>query len=577
MNSLLHLDKEALNTGIKNTPLKALVVDDSKLDQLILKKMLMKNGYEVLIVTDGAAAIDMFKTNTPDIVFMDLHLPDASGYEITKRLKLLSVDQYIPIIFVTGETDDAALEGCLDAGGDDFIVKPIKEGLLNEKIHALIRIKMMHDVLQREKNDISKLSLTQEKDINDTKEIIGNIEKPLFYNPGNIKFKMEEQFFISGDMICSAVGPTGDHYMLVGDNTGHGLPAAIGSIIIYNVFYTMVDKGFELEIIVEEINKKLLTLLPVDRFFAATVIQIYSEYKAAKVFNAGMPDVIIMHENGSVKKKVSSMDMPLGIRNIFRKEVETKIVTLNSKSRIYIFSDGLPEMFNVEDKQYSQDRLIKTLKKASAAERFESVLADANKFLGDFKRSDDLLFVEINCNKTLVNIAEKIQDKTAELEPMDWSFRLDLHGKAISNSNPVRTMIESIATLQGLRNHHENLFLILSEMYSNSLEHGLLNLDSSIKEEENGFEKYYGLRESRLETIENESLFITVSNRVENDKKILSISMKDSGSGFDYAEIEDNIISNTNKSGRGMALLAELCSNYEYSEEGRALKVQYEW
>ena len=114
-------------------------------------------------------------------------------------------------------------------------------------------------------------------------------------------------------------------------------------------------------------------------------------------------------------------------------------------------------------------------------------------------------------------------------------------------------------------------------MYSNSVEHGLLGLSSAIKEEKDGFLKYYELRQVGLESIENETLSIEINNRIENEKGVLSILMEDSGCGFDYSQIEEGLLENNKKSGRGIGLIADLCNKYEYSNGGRTLKVEYEW
>lgn len=557
--------------------LKALVVEDSKLDQLILKKILVGNGYDVCTVGDGHAAIEMFRKYDPDIIFMDLYLPDVTGYVITKSLKVMSEDKYVPIIFVTGETNDDALEQCLSSGGDDFIIKPIKESLLTAKADSLLRIKKMHDNLRREKEMISEYSASQEKDMHDANKIIDNIRGPLFYNPGNIKYTLEPQFIISGDMFCSSAGPSGNHVMLVGDNTGHGLPAAIGSLIIYDVFYTMVEKGFEIEAIAEEINYKLFRLLPSDRFFAATLVEIDSEYEIAKVWNAGMPAAFIVDSGGAVKKKIVSVNMPLGIKGLSRDEVKPEIIDINNDDRIYLYSDGLLEVFNTKGEQFSEDSMLDAFQTSNVEDWYDKILENSNKFRGDAEKTDDVLFVEVNCNKALVNMDDKVEMKHEEIEPMEWSFKLDLKGDAICQGNPITVSLESISVLQGLKNHHEKLFLILSEMYSNSVEHGLLGLSSAIKEEKDGFLKYYELRQAGLESIENETLSIEINNRIENEKGVLSILMEDSGCGFDYSQIEGGLLENNKKSGRGIGLIADLCNKYEYSNGGRTLKVEYEW
>jgi two-component system, HptB-dependent secretion and biofilm response regulator len=557
--------------------IKALIVDDSNIDRLILQKLLQNNGYDVCAVSSGHKAQEIFDKYHPDIVFMDLNLPGTNGYEVTKELKHLSKGKYVPVIFVTAETDDKALEQCLESGGDDFIVKPIKESLLKAKIGSFLRIKKMHDDTLLEKEAILKYSNSQAKDMHDANKIIHNIREPLFYNPGNIKYSLEAQYIISGDMLCSAVSPSGKHIVMVGDNTGHGLPAAIGSLIIYEVFYTMVRKGFEIEIIIEEINQKLFRLLPSDRFFAATLIEFGREYEMIRVWNAGMPEVIVTHPNGSIMEKVSSLHMPLGIKTLHKDDIEPVKIIINNSNRIYAYSDGITEMFNDQGKQFGEERVARALRIKNADERFDHVMDKAGKFRNGFAKMDDVLFVEINCDKSAVNIDEKIEVKQDELSPMNWSLNLDLQADTLRHTNPVPVILQSISGLQGLQNHREKLFLILSEMYSNSVEHGILGLESSIKEEENGFIKYYELRQSGLEKINDASLSISIDHHVENDNGVVSIVMENSGKGFDYSNIESGLMSDDKKSGRGIALLIDLCRKYEYSNGGRSLKIEYEW
>lgn len=557
--------------------IKALVVDDSNIDRLILQKMLLKNGYDVYVASDGHMAIDMFKQCQPDIVFMDLYLPETSGYEITRNLKRLSEGKYVPIIFVTGATDDKSLEDCLDSGGDDFIVKPVKESLLKAKVGSLLRIKQMHDQVLLEKEVITNYSKAQTKDMHDANEIIENIRKPHFNDTGNIKYSLQPQYIISGDLLCSVVGPSGNHVILVGDNTGHGLPAAIGSMIIYDVFYSMVRKGYGIEDIIEEINFKLYRLLPSDRFFAATFIEIHPEYEIASIWNAGMPDVIVTNGNGTVKQSIASMHMPLGIINLKKDDVEPVNICITSVNRIYAYSDGVTELFDKYGEQYGEKRLLESLRLSNPDERFDHALNSLTDFMAGFPQTDDILFVEINCDIDKVSINREKESSVDESAPMNWSLNLNLQADAIKYMNPVPVILQSMIDLQGLQAEREKLFMILSEMYSNALEHGVLGLCSSIKEQEDGFVKYYEQRQSGLEGLDEASLSININNHVENKKGIVSITVEDSGQGFDYSELMGQLQENEKKSGRGIGLIADLSRNFEYSNDGKTLKVEYEW
>jgi anti-sigma regulatory factor (Ser/Thr protein kinase) len=123
----------------------------------------------------------------------------------------------------------------------------------------------------------------------------------------------------------------------------------------------------------------------------------------------------------------------------------------------------------------------------------------------------------------------------------------------------------------------EKIFLVLTEMYSNAIEHGILELNSSIKDEDNGFLKYYEMRQTRLNELIEGEVSIDIEHHVEDEKGILSLTMDDGGVGFDYSGIVANLGKNTGNSGRGIALMYDLCRKCTYSNGGRTLNIEYEW
>ncbi len=561
-----------------NNSVKALIVGESRMDQIILSRLLINNNFDVCIAPNGDAAIHKFNEYKPDIVFMHLNLPDISGYDLTRILKRLSTDKYIPIVFVTGASDDEFLGRCFDSGGDDFFVKPIREGLLNAKINSLLRIKKIHDDMYDEKKVLASHSDEQLKDLYDAKSIIYNIHKPRFHNSGNIEWSYVAQNILSGDIVCSAETPSGNHVVLIGDNTGHGLPAAIGSIITCETFYSMVNKGFDIQVIIEAINKKIFFLLPTDRFLAATIIEFNFDYKSMKLWIAGMPNVLVINSNGALKTTLNSMHMPLGIILFDKKDVVPISVNLEENDRIYAYTDGLIEVFNARGEMFGEEGLLKAIRSSCTLEqRVDAIVNQTKKFSNNASVTDDVLLLEINCDKKLIKKRGKNKIHTNEIKPMDWHVKFDLKTDVISKTNPIPGLIQAIVEMQGFGGHREKIFLILTEMYSNAVEHGILNLDSSIKEEENGFVKYYDLRQTKLNSLTDGNILIEINHYVENEKGIVSFTMKDNGIGFDHTQVMAELSKNTMKSGRGIALLYDLCRKCEYSDGGRTLNVEYEW
>jgi two-component system, HptB-dependent secretion and biofilm response regulator len=560
-----------------NDVIKALIIEDSKLDQLILKKILINDGYDVSIASTGHMAMEILNEYQPDIVFMDLNLPDTNGYELTKMIKNMSQEKYIPVIFVTAISDDESLGKCLESGANDFIVKPIKENLLKAKVNSLLRVKKMHDELLLDKETILNHRDGQLKDLHDADKVIHNILEARFYNSGNLDWLNRAKNILSGDIICSAVDPSGNHVILLGDNTGHGLPAAIGAIFTSEIFYSMVNKGFDIQLIIEEINKKLYYALPIDRFLATSILEIDSKYHTVKIWNAGMPDILVCDSEGVLKEKLPSIHLPLGIVLVKESDIVPIRVDLEKGDRIYAYSDGLIECFNIFGEMYGELRLLDSIKSNHDLDkRVGTIINDSKKFSSSPTQSDDILLLEINCDKTLIK-KKKRKINFNRIVPMNWRIQFDFQADIICNSNPIPALVQRMVDIQGFGDHREKIFLILTEMYSNTVEHGILDLNSAIKEEEDGFEKYYDMRQLRLDELTGGNVSIDIKHYIEGKKGIISITMKDNGAGFDYTQTLADISIETRKSGRGISLLNDLCRKVEYSDGGRNLNIEYEW
>ncbi len=577
--SLLPLSVEdAVNEFKTDIILKALVVDDSDIDRLILNNLLKNYNVDVCEINDVLMAVEMFVQYKPDIVFMDVNMSGENGYEVTKKIKQLSYNDFVPVIFVTSATDDIALEKCVGLGGDGFIIKPIKENLLRAKIGSLLRTKIIYDELRYQKENILRDSEIQKKDLADADRVIVNIHETHFDDTGNIKWFHAPQNILSGDIICSAISPSGNHVILLGDNTGHGLPAAIGSMITCEIFYSMVKKGIETQLIIGEVNKKLLQLLPVDRFLAACFIEIDEEYRVMKIWNAGIPSIIKYNIGGSLIQKIPSMNLPLGILPINNNEFPPFRVNVDVGDYVYVYSDGLTEEINDTGEMFGEQRLIETIQSSNGFDcRVDRIKNSLINFMGNTKQSDDILLLEINCGKPPNKNYKNYKNYYKEQIPMDWHVRFEFNSDLLRNQDPVPLIIQSIVEMQGFGSHRENIFLILTEMYSNALEHGILKLESSIKDKTDGFSQYYDLRQSRLNELTDCNVEVDIKHKAVDTKGMLTITISDSGDGFDHAKIIDNLSQNTNTYGRGLPFLRDLCQKCEFSNEGKQLEVEYVW
>jgi two-component system, cell cycle response regulator DivK len=115
---------------------KILVIEDNEVNQRILQRRLGRSGYDVIVAGDGQLGVDLATAETPDVILMDMSLPILDGWEATRRIKAGSSTSGIPIIALTAHAMVGDREQALDAGCDDYDVKPIDIDRLVGKIQA---------------------------------------------------------------------------------------------------------------------------------------------------------------------------------------------------------------------------------------------------------------------------------------------------------------------------------------------------------------------------------------------------------------------------------------------------------
>jgi two-component system cell cycle response regulator DivK len=118
---------------------KILLVEDNELNRDMLTRRLERRGFQVVSAVDGRAGVAMGETETPDLILMDMSLPDLDGWEATRLLKSSSHTRSIPIIALTAHAMSGDRERAIEAGCDDYDTKPVELGRLLEKIDSLIR------------------------------------------------------------------------------------------------------------------------------------------------------------------------------------------------------------------------------------------------------------------------------------------------------------------------------------------------------------------------------------------------------------------------------------------------------
>lgn len=572
----------------------ALVVDDSKMQCKLLSVLLEEENYQVIVANDGAVGVEMYIEHQPDLVLMDINMPVMDGFEATRRIKKLSgIGNLAPLIFITSMDNDKAFIESVEAGGDGILVRPFTPDVFKAKIKAIQRIS---DLVEQVKD----LQREQQNDAKLAEEMMSGVIEARNFGLDKIGVIKKPATIFSGDIHLSALCPSGDIHVLLGDFTGHGLRSSIGAIPVTETFRAMTKKGFSLLDIVEQINIQMHTLLPGDLFFAASFACISEHNKSIYVLNAGLPEGYLFNETGDINKKFESTHPPLGILPNLLPDIHLEIVSVKASQRLVFITDGIVEARNPTGDLFDFERFENA---AEEGVRNNNIVTTVLNRLDDFcqncEQEDDISLVDVPCGGWLENKPEEETTTDNGIHKNEhyfttdkkslptWSYHLHLTGKLLKTVNPIPLIMNQINDLEGAGEHWQSLYTILTELFVNALDHGVLELDSSLKDSAEGFSQYFNERAKRLDKLatqleDTENYFVRISLQYFplSIGGEMVINIKDSGQGFDLSNIVKSKSQETSEiklSGRGIELVHQLCGTLDYQENGTSVTASYIW
>lgn len=501
----------------------------------------------------------------PDLLLFNLDFTTRTDFSFFAPLKQSSTPLYLPFIVIASDLDEEIQQRALRAGADDFLVPPFSSAMLFAKIESHLRTRQLSQRLVEKKEN---LAWYQER-LRHEHLIVRN----MFNNALSRNLKDCEQVetlllplsSFNGDLYLLAKGPLGNIYLLLGDFTGHGLPAAIGTLPTSQTFFAMAKRGAPVGQMAHEINQQLHKLLPENMFLCATIMELSASGTRINWWSGGMPPALVIDEQDTISMELTPQHLPLGILPPQDFESGITMTRLEPGSRVMLFTDGVVEMGIGQGKPLDYDDFYQICRHS----RWDMAEIKQRLALEAMQRgvNDDLSVMLVHCVPT--GYAPRSTEE--KLPSLPFEIRVHLTPNDVRSVDPVAQLLRGLSQLEGFPHFKARLYTALSEAYNNALDHGLLRLSSELKDTPDGFEQYYEERNRRLGSLQSGAIDITLSYQPPN--RFLRVSVKDTGPGFaTQAQFTQR---NTYSFGRGLLLIKELANNIHWFDQGRGIEFEF--
>lgn len=552
--------------------------------------LLAELGFEVLTAGDGHEALRLVRQERPDVLIADMALPGLDGSRLTQAVQAESAPDWLPVILLSATGGESERLAALEAGADNFLTKPISAPILSARLRQFGRLLSMQRRSGERARELCRLrdrEVEQHEVARHLMERLVNAEK---LNDPALQHWIASNETFGGDLIAAARTPSGVLHVLLADGTGHGLAASLNVLPVISPFYSMTEKGFALEMVVREINRKVRQILPRNRFVATTLVAVNHRERVAQVWNGGNPPPLLVDSQGRASFFAGERHLALGILDDAQFDPRPDVLSLDGVREILCYSDGLPEAEDFMGLPFGVERVLQAVSCLSQGSALERLLDAVHDHLGESPARDDLSCALIACMPEEGGLAgggSPFPDFSAPAEhpgqASAWRVSLRLGAAEIRRQDVVPLLLNVVGHFQLSRSYDPKLFLLLSELYGNALDHGLLRLDPGLKAGGNGLQRYGQARSLGLESLVAGEIEMILEQVAEGDASVLHISCRDSGPGFGHARImalplshdRDHAPDTGLLSGRGIPMLRRLCTRVEFIGCGNEIRVSY--
>lgn len=372
---------------MRATPL-ILIIEDNPASLDIMKARLTAHHYDIITATDGAMGLNLAKEHLPDLILSDIMMPKMDGLEVCRRLRRDTSIPFIPIILVTAKADSRDIVAGLEAGGDEYLTKPVDHTSLVARVKSMLRIKNLHDVALDQSNQLKHQLVTATK-----------VQSLFFPNTRdmpdtvNIWTYSEPATYVGGDLFDVILMPDGSVLVYVADISGKGVAAALIMAALSTMIRAEAPFYDDIVKLLMVVNRSMVNLSSGEGYFATMLCARYwPESGKLQLLRAGHLFPLWI-TNGKLNTLPWLEGIPLGIMEDVH--YETADIFLSAGDSCLFYSDGVIEAENEARKMYGNDNLNACIGRRTMPPWGPMLVDAVQSWRGGAEVSDDTTILEI--------------------------------------------------------------------------------------------------------------------------------------------------------------------------------------
>jgi sigma-B regulation protein RsbU (phosphoserine phosphatase) len=376
-----------------------LVVDDTPANLRLLAGMLGQRGYRVRPVPSGKLALRAIASAPPDLILLDIRMPEMDGYQVCQRLKADEGTRDIPVIFISALDELGDKVRAFQAGGVDYVTKPFQFEEVLARVETHLALRRLQVRLEEANRELEAANRKMKREL----ALAGAVqtsflprELPEF--PGwQLAVALQPAGETSGDFYDVQRLPNGRLGLLVADVVGKGVGAALYMALSWTLFRTYAAQSpGQPDRVLEAVNRRLLMETQSNQFVTVFYGVLDPGTGRLDYSSAGhCPPYLVLGSQGSPGgpgvHELAGQGVPLGM--FARETWPVQCVQLDPGDVLVLYTDGITEARNDQRAFFGEERLLETLSahRGGRAQQIEGAIVEAvDAFMGGSARSDDI-------------------------------------------------------------------------------------------------------------------------------------------------------------------------------------------